>query len=234
MKPKYKFNVTPSLPSRLETLRKLAYNIHWDWNVETRDLFRRLDADLWEKSKHNPAKMLGVVSQSRLQELAEDEGFIAHMERAESQLDSYLQERTWYRKHRNSENVNNNECFAYFCAEYGLTHCLPIYSGGLGVLAGDHLKSASDLGLPLVAVGLLYQEGYFSQKLNADGWQIEDYPINDFYTMPIEPVKDQNGEELRIAVEYPGRIVYARAWKVQVGTVPLYLLILLMNYTAVI
>jgi glycogen phosphorylase len=224
MKPKYKFNVTPSLPSRLETLRKLAYNIHWDWNVETKDLFRRLDADLWEKSKHNPAKMLGVVSQSRLQELAEDEGFIAHMERAESQLDSYLQERTWYRKHRNSENVNNNECFAYFCAEYGLTHCLPIYSGGLGVLAGDHLKSASDLGLPLVAVGLLYQEGYFSQKLNADGWQIEDYPVNDFYTMPIEPVKDQNGQELRIAVEYPGRIVYARAWKVQVGTVPLYLL----------
>jgi glycogen phosphorylase len=155
--------------------------------------------------------------------VAEDEGFLAQMERASRQLDDYLQERTWYRKHRRDKN-NETECYAYFCAEYGLTDCLPIYSGGLGVLAGDHLKSASDLGLPLVAVGLLYQEGYFAQYLNADGWQQERYPINDFYNMPLHLERNADGSELRIEVDYPGRTVYARIWRVQVGTVPLYLL----------
>ena len=174
MQPIRTFNVSPSLPKPLEPLRKLAYNLHWDWNVETKDLFRRLDRDLWESSRHNPVLMLGTISQARLQEVAEDEGFLAQMERASRQLDDYLQERTWYRKHRRDKNTET-ECYAYFCAEYGLTDCLPIYSGGLGVLAGDHLKSASDLGLPLVAVGLLYQEGYFAQYLNADGWQQERY-----------------------------------------------------------
>ncbi len=223
MKPIHKFNVTPSLPSRLEPLRRLAYNLHWDWNVETKELWRRLDRELWEQTRHNPAKMLGIISQTRLQEVAEDEGFLAQMERAIRQLDDYLNERTWYRKHRQI-NPDQKECYAYFCAEYGLVDCLPIYSGGLGVLAGDHLKSASDLGLPLVAVGLLYQEGYFAQHLNADGWQQERYPLNDFYNMPLELVLDDQGKELRISVEYPGRLVYARCWKVQVGTVPLYLL----------
>jgi glycogen phosphorylase len=223
MQPIRTFNVSPSLPKPLEPLRKLAYNLHWDWNVETKDLFRRLDRDLWESSRHNPVLMLGTISQARLQEVAEDEGFLAQMERASRQLDDYLQERTWYRKHRRDKN-NETECYAYFCAEYGLTDCLPIYSGGLGVLAGDHLKSASDLGLPLVAVGLLYQEGYFAQYLNADGWQQERYPINDFYNMPLHLERNADGSELRIEVDYPGRTVYARIWRVQVGTVPLYLL----------
>ncbi|HEY9706194.1 MAG TPA: DUF3417 domain-containing protein, partial [Allocoleopsis sp.] len=197
MKPIHKFNVTPSLPSRLEPLRRLAYNLHWDWNVETKELWRRLDRELWEQTRHNPVKMLGIISQTRLQEVAEDEGFLAQMERAVRQLDDYLKERTWYGKHREIK-PNQKECYAYFCAEYGLVDCLPIYSGGLGVLAGDHLKSASDLGLPLVAVGLLYQEGYFAQHLNADGWQQERYPLNDFYNMPLELVRDSKGEELRI------------------------------------
>jgi glycogen phosphorylase len=223
MQPIRTFNVSPSLPKPLEPLRKLAYNLHWDWNVETKDLFRRLDRDLWESSRHNPVLMLGTISQARLQEVAEDEGFLAQMERASRQLDDYLQERTWYRKHRRDKN-KETECYAYFCAEYGLTDCLPIYSGGLGVLAGDHLKSASDLGLPLVAVGLLYQEGYFAQYLNADGWQQERYPINDFYNMPLHLERNADGSELRIEVDYPGRTVYARIWRVQVGTVPLYLL----------
>ncbi|MBE9127618.1 MULTISPECIES: alpha-glucan family phosphorylase [unclassified Coleofasciculus] len=222
MQPIRTFNVSPSLPKALEPLRKLAYNLHWDWNVETKDLFRRLDRDLWESSRHNPVLMLGTISQARLTEVAEDEGFLAQMERASQQLDSYLTERTWYRKHRGKSEVD--ECYAYFCAEYGLVDCLPIYSGGLGVLAGDHLKSASDLGLPLVAVGLLYQEGYFAQYLNADGWQQERYPINDFYNMPLHLERNPDGSELRIAVDYPGRTVYARVWRVQVGTVPLYLL----------
>ncbi len=222
MQPIRTFNVSPSLPKPLEPLRKLAYNLHWDWNVETKDLFRRLDRDLWESSRHNPVLMLGTISQARLQEVAEDEGFLAQMERASRQLDDYLKERTWYRKQRGKR--EQTECYAYFCAEYGLTDCLPIYSGGLGVLAGDHLKSASDLGLPLVAVGLLYQEGYFAQYLNADGWHQERYPINDFYNMPLHLERNADGSELRIEVDYPGRTVYARVWRVQVGTVPLYLL----------
>ncbi len=222
MQPIRTFNVSPSLPPQLEPLRKLAYNLHWDWNVETKDLFRRLDRDLWESSRHNPVLMLGTISQQRLQEVAEDEGFLAQMERAARQLDNYLNERNWYRKHRGKP--QSQECYAYFSAEFGLAECLPIYSGGLGVLAGDHLKSASDLGIPLVGVGLLYQEGYFSQYLNADGWQQERYPINDFYNMPVHLEKDASGNELRIAVDYPGRTVYARVWRVQVGTVPLYML----------
>jgi starch phosphorylase len=143
------------------------------------------------------------------------------MDRAARQLDDYLQERTWYHKQRGQ---NPKECYAYFSAEFGLVDCLPVYSGGLGVLAGDHLKSASDLGLPLVGVGLLYQQGYFAQYLNADGWQQERYPINDFYNMPLHLERNPDGSELRIAVDYPGRKVYARVWRVQVGTVPLYML----------
>ncbi|MGF1499692.1 MAG: alpha-glucan family phosphorylase [Elainellaceae cyanobacterium] len=234
MKPIRTFNVSPALPPQLEPLRRLAYNLHWDWNYEATDLFRRLDRDLWESSRYNPVLMLGNISQERLQEVAENEGFLAHMERAVRQLDSYLQERTWYKKHRlkpaaaaaslDHSTAKTQDCYAYFSAEFGLTSCLPIYSGGLGVLAGDHLKSASDLGLPLVGVGLLYQEGYFAQYLNADGWQQERYPINDFYNMPLHPELNPDGSELRIAVDYPGRTVYARVWRVQIGTVPLYML----------
>jgi starch phosphorylase len=221
MQPIRTFNVSPSLPSRLEPLRKLAYNLHWDWNVEAKDLFRRLDPDLWESSRHNPVLMLGTISQARLTEVVEDEGFLAQMGRAAQQLEDYLKERTWYQKQRAGK---PKECYAYFSAEFGLADCLPVYSGGLGVLAGDHLKSASDLGLPLVGVGLLYQQGYFAQYLNADGWQQERYPINDFYNMPIHLERKEDGSELRIEVDYPGRKVYARVWRVQVGSVPLYML----------
>ncbi len=222
MKPIRTFNVSPSLPEKLEPLRKLAYNLHWDWNLEAKNLFQRLERDLWRATRHNPVLMLGQISQARLTEVAEDDGFLAHMDRAVSRLENYLQERFWYQKQRGK--TGKQECYAYFCAEYGLTQCLPIYSGGLGVLAGDHLKSASDIGLPLVAVGLLYQEGYFAQYLNADGWQQENYPINDFYNMPLHLEKNPDGSEIIIQVEYPGRTVYARVWRLQVGTVPLYLL----------
>ncbi len=222
MRPIRTFNVTPTLPQRLEPLRKLAHNLHWDWDVETEDLFRRLDADLWQSSRYNPVLMLGTLSQSRLNEVVEDEGFLAQMDRAAQRLEDYRRDRIWYKKHRS--NPVPGECYAYFSMEFGLTSCMPVYSGGLGVLAGDHLKSASDLGLPLVAVGLLYQEGYFAQYLNADGWQQERYPINDFYNMPLHLERDASGAELRLGVDYPGRTVYARVWRVQVGTVPLYLL----------
>lgn len=222
MQPIHKFNVSPALPPRLESLRKIAYNIHWDWSVETKNLFERLDRDLWETSRHNPVLMLGTISQQRLQEVAEDEGFIAQMNRAALELEDYLANRTWYRLQKRPD--DRQECYAYFSMEFGLTKCLPIYSGGLGVLAGDHLKSASDLGLPLVGIGLLYQQGYFAQYLNVDGWQQEQYPINDFYNMPLHLERHPDGSEIRITVDYPGRQVYARIWRVQVGTVPLYLL----------
>ncbi|OCQ94712.1 alpha-glucan phosphorylase [Oscillatoriales cyanobacterium USR001] len=221
MQPIRTFKVSPSLPQTLEPLRKLAYNLYWDWNMETKDLFRRLDRDLWESNNQNPVSMLSAISQQRLQEVSEDQGFLAQMNRAAVQLEDYLKNRDWYRKQRGTE---SNDCYAYFSMEFGLVKALPIYSGGLGVLAGDHLKSASDLGLPLVGVGLLYQEGYFSQYLNADGWQQERYPINDFYNMPLHLERNPDGSELRIAVDYPGRKVYARIWRVQVGVVPLYLL----------
>jgi glycogen phosphorylase len=222
MQPIRTFNVSPSLPASLEPLRQLAYNLYWDWNTEIKELFKRLDRDLWEATRHNPVALLARVSQSRLQELAADDGFLAHMERAVGELNAYLKDRSWY-KHKRTNTVGK-ECFAYFCAEFGLVDCLPIYSGGLGVLAGDHLKSASDLGLPLVAVGLLYQKGYFAQYLNAEGWQQERYPVNDFHNIPVQLERKPDGSELRVAVEYPGRIVYARVWRVQVGIVPLYLL----------
>ncbi len=233
MKPIRTFNVTPALPPQLEPLRTLAYNMHWDWNYDTKDLFRRFDPELWESSRYNPVLMLGTISQERLREVADDDGFLAQMERAARELEDYLKEGAWFRKNRLKQKASalaNNgspplkDCYAYFSAEFGLASCLPIYSGGLGVLAGDHLKSASDLGLPLAGVGLLYQEGYFAQYLNADGWQQERYPINDFYNMPLHLERNPDGSELRIEVEYPGRTVYARVWRVQVGVVPLYLM----------
>lgn len=222
MKPIRIFNVSPCLPEKLEPLRRLAHNLYWDWNMEATSLFQRLDPNLWEASRQNPVWLLGNIDQHRLLDIAEDEGFLAQMDRAVRQLDNYLASRTWYS--RNRGHIEEKECYAYFCAEYGLTHCLPLYAGGLGVLAGDHLKSASDLGLPLVAVGLLYQEGYFAQYFNADGWQQEQYPINDFYNMPLHLERREDGSEIIIQVEYPGRVVYARVWRLQVGTVPLYML----------
>ncbi len=222
MRPIRTFHVTPSLPPELAPLQRLAYNIHWDWDADTVDLFKRIDAALWESCRYNPVLMLGSVEQQRLRELAADDGFLAQMNRAADRLDHYLNDPSWYQHHRS--NPVPDECYAYFSMEFGLTTCLPVYSGGLGVLAGDHLKSSSDLGLPLVGVGLLYQEGYFAQHLNADGWQQERYPINDFYNMPLHLEKDADGNELRISVDFPGRRVYARIWRVQVGRTPLYLL----------
>ncbi len=228
MQPIRTFNVMPSLPERLEPLRKLAYNVYWSWNVEIKDLFRRLDPELWDSTRHNPVLMLGTISQERLQDAVEDDGFVAQMQRSAQQLDEYLARRTWYNRHRSGD-AAHQECYAYYSAEFGLTDCLPIYSGGLGILAGDHLKSASDLGLPLVGVGLLYQKGYFAQYLNPDGWQQERYPINDFYNMPIHLERNPDGSELHISVDYPSpsggvKPVYARIWRIQVGSVPLYLM----------
>jgi len=221
MRPMFSINVVPSLPPALVALKELAYNLWWAWNPEAIELFRRLDREAWEESGHNPVCMLGMVDQAQLESAARDDGFLAYLERVSHDFQHYINApTTWYHKNHGPP---PDRFIAYFCLEFGLTECLPVYSGGMGVLAGDYLKSASDLGVPLVAVGLLYQQGYFRQYLNANGWQGELYPENDFYTMPVQ-LEKRDGVPLTIDVAYPGRRVTAQIWRVQVGRVPLYLL----------
>ncbi len=215
-----RFTVIPSLPERLEPLRKLAYNLWWCWSHEAVALFQRLDRELWESTGHNPVRILGTIRQERLDEILEDEGLLAQMDRVHQQFEQYLRTPTWFAKTHPDDNAR----IAYFSAEYGLTESVPIYSGGLGILSGDHIKSSSDLGLPLVGIGLLYRVGYFRQYLNADGWQQELYPENDFYNMPLERVTDDHGKRITISVELAERPVLAQIWKLGVGRIPLYFL----------
>jgi starch phosphorylase len=228
------FTVLPQLPTRLQALSKLAYNLWWCWNHEAISLFRRIDSDAWEVVEHSPVKLLGAVDQARLEHLLQDDGFLAHMDRVEEAFDAYMSAPTWYQEKfaapTNGTPVGDGSppppdlCVAYFSAEFGLHESLPIYSGGLGVLSGDHLKSASDLGLPLVGVGLMYREGYFRQYLTVDGWQQEKYPENDFFNLPLIAESAADGSPLTISVGMPGRQVAVRIWRIQVGRIPLYLL----------
>lgn len=224
IKPVATVSVVANIPPSLERLQELAYNLRWSWDHETIALFRRLDRDLWENSGHNPILMLGQISQEQLSTAAADDAFMAHLDRACEAYDRYMHNTTttWYAKHHGPTPPKPN--IAYFSMEFGLTECLRNYSGGLGVLSGDHLKSASDLGIPLVGVGLLYQEGYFSQYLNPDGYQQEAYPINDYVNLPVTRVTDAQNKSVLVEVPLPGRMLYAQIWRVQVGRVPLYLL----------
>ncbi|RJP69573.1 MAG: glycosyltransferase family 1 protein [Ignavibacteriales bacterium] len=215
------FNVSPSLPKNLEPLRELAFNLHWTWSQDSFELFRRLERELWETTNHNPVSMLGKINQDRLIEVSNDDGFIAHMYRAYEQLKTYLAQTTWYQKKIKG---NSKPYIAYFSAEFGLTECLQIYSGGLGILAGDHIKSASELGLPLVGVGLNYKEGYFQQYLTSDGWQQEKYDLNDFYNLPMTLELDENKSPRIIKLNFPGRIVSFQIWRIDVGRIPVYLM----------
>lgn len=216
-----KFTVVPRLPERLSRLLDIANNMWWCWNPDAVGLFFRMDRDLWSTTHENPRLMLGEMSQLRLEELAKNDSFLAHMDRVWEKLQEYMSVRSW--SDRNPQ-APKDMLVVYLSAEFGLHESICVYSGGLGVLAGDHLKAASDLGLPLVGMGLLYREGYFRQYLNADGWQQELYPRNDFYNMPIQMERSASGKPLVIEVEYPGRMVKAYIWKCQVGRVPLYLL----------
>jgi starch phosphorylase len=209
------------LPERLQALQKLAYNMWWCWNHEAVSLFRRIDDDRFDEVENSPVKLLGAIDQARLEQLQHDEGFLAHMDRVEEALTSYMTGTTWYQETYGEESACR---IAYFSAEFGIHESIPIYSGGLGLLAGDHLKAASDLGLPLVGVGLMYREGYFRQYLNVDGWQQERYPENDFFNLPLIPETHHDGTPLLISIPFPGREVWARIWRIQVGRVPLYLL----------
>ena len=164
------FVVIPNLPEVLSPLMTIANNMWWCWSSDAVELFRRLDRDMGEETYHSPKAMLGMVSQKRLEELAEDDSFVSHMERVKNDLDKYMTMNTWF--HDSCSDYGDMK-FAYFSTEFALHESIPIYSGGLGVLSGDHLKSASDMGLPLVGVGLLYRFGYFKQFLSFDGWQQE-------------------------------------------------------------
>jgi len=221
MRPLRTFTVSPSLPDELADLREIAYNLRWCWNGDARELFRRLDAKAWEECYHNPVALLGRVDQKRLIQAAGDESFLAQLARVREQLRDYMTRPGWWSK---TYGDPGGPLVAYFCAEYGITECVPIYSGGLGVLAGDHLKSSSELDIPLVGVGLLYQQGYFRQRLNADGWQLELFPRNDFHNMPIELVRTSDGTPLTIEVDMADHKTKAQAWKMQVGRISVYML----------
>jgi starch phosphorylase len=217
------FTVLPRLPERLQALHKLAYNLWIAWSPDATALYRRIDHDLWDAVGHSPVKLLGQADQARLEQLLHDDGFLAHMDRVEAEFDNYMAGHGWFQETQAAAR-NPGLVIAYFSAEFGIHESVPVYSGGLGVLSGDHLKSASDLGLPLCGVGLMYREGYFRQYLTADGWQQERYPENDFFNLPLIPELDAKKQPLTVSVPMANREVHARVWRLQVGRVPLYLL----------
>lgn len=213
IRPLHELLVRPALPEALARLPELGLNLMWSWNHSVRAVFRRLDPPTWQASSHNPVVMLGRVPQSALDRAANDPRYLALYRKACETLDAYM-----------SAQANSAMQVAYFSMEYGLLDCLPIYSGGLGVLSGDHLKAASDALLPLVGVGLLYQNGYLQQRLDPDGWQQERTPVNDFYSLPITPEKRADGRELLVSVNLTGTEVFLKVWRIDVGRVKLYLL----------
>jgi len=211
-----------ALPERLERLSELAYNLWWTWHPEAARALGRLDYDLWEGLGHNPILFLRQIEPQRLNQAAEDPEYRALYEAVFADFDSYFGARELWADRYHPELTNRP--IAYFSMEYGLHETLPIYSGGLGVLAGDHLKEASDLGLPLVGMGLMYAEGYFSQRVGEDGWQTSLNRPLDFRDLPVRPVLAEDGRPLTVEVEFPDRLVSVQIWEVRVGRVPLYLL----------
>ena len=221
----YIFNritVNPQLPKRIEKLSEVANNLWWSWNTEFLRLFQKIDKDLWEESDKNPIKFLKRVSQEKLDNASKNILFLKEYDKVIDNFENYISSKnTWF---SNKYPENKNDLIAYFSAEYGLDQTIPIYSGGLGILSGDHLKSASDLGIPLVAVGLLYKNGYFHQKINGYGQQETEYNNIDLYDLPINAVKDEKGDDLIIYVKFPKRRLYLKVWQINVGRVKLYLL----------
>ena len=221
-----RFTVRPVLPEPLAALGDLAMNLRWSWHAETQDVFAALDADAWQASGHDPVRTLGAVSPQRLTELAADKKFLRRLELAAADLEEYLTGDHWYQKaYAERAGADAPRAIAYFSPEYGITSVLPQYSGGLGILAGDHLKTASDLGVPLTGVGLLYRHGYFRQSLSREGWQQETYPVADPDGLPIRLLREGDGSPVVIGIDLPDeQTLLARVWVAQVGRVPLLLL----------
>jgi starch phosphorylase len=213
--------VRPVLPEPLRALGELAVNLRWSWHPDTQDLFESVDPERWLESGHDPVRLIGAVSSDRLEQLASDQVFLARVASARENLEHYMTGDRWYQ----SLDETAPRSIAYFSPEFGITAVLPQYSGGLGILAGDHLKTASDLGVPIIGVGLLYRHGYFRQSLSRDGWQQERYPVLDPDGLPISLLRDEDGNIARIHVGLPGgATLHARIWVAQVGRVPLLLL----------
>ena len=221
----YTFNrikVNPQLPKRIEKLSVIANNLWWSWNTNFLKLFKEIDIDLWERVGKNPVKFLKHVSQEKLEVASENQELLKQYDKFVKDFEDYMKSKnTWFNKKFPD---NTGDLIAYFSAEYGLDEILPIYSGGLGILSGDHLKSASDLGVPLIAVGLLYKNGYFSQKINGQGVQETEYTDLEIEDLPITPVKDVDGQDLIISVDMPKKKLYIKVWEIKVGRVTLYLM----------
>ena len=216
-----RFTVRTVLPAPLAPLEELATNLRWSWHPETRDLFAAIGAGLWSASGEDPVRMLGEVTAERLAELASDEGFVAWVGRCRDDLHAYLASDRWYQTLGSDAPAG----IAYFSPEFGVTGALPQYSGGLGILAGDHLKTASDLGVRIIGIGLFYRAGYFRQSLSRDGWQLEHYPVCDPDGSPVSLLRESDGTPAKISLGIPGgRRITARIWVAQVGRVPLLLL----------
>jgi starch phosphorylase len=217
-----RFTVRPVLPASLAPLGDLAGNLRWSWHPPTQDIFRAVDADLWEEVSHDPVRLLGALSRERLDQLARDKEFLNRLESARADLTTYLEGDRWY---QTKGGADAPRAIAYFSPEFGITAVLPQYSGGLGILAGDHLKSASDLGIPLIGVGLLYRHGYFKQSLSREGWQLETYPVLDPDELPLSPLREADGTRATVSIALPdGPDLLARIFVVHVGRVPLLLL----------
>ena len=215
--------VFPTMPSRISRLYELAYNLWWSWHPEALALYKELDPKLWEEAGHNPVRFLTEVQPEHLQQEVNNATYLENYDSVLRDFDHYMHPRTetWFSQNY-PELVNNP--IAYFSAEFGLHEALPIYSGGLGILSGDHCKEASDLGLPLIGVGFLYPQGYFRQSVTRDGVQEAFYDKLHFSEAPAIPACDPNGNEIMIQVELPGRRIHAKVWKLQVGRITLYLM----------
>lgn len=224
MKALRRFTVRAHLPERLTALDHLSTNLRWSWDRPTQELFATIDPDLWERCGSDPVALLGAVKPTRLDELALDEAFLRRLDELTADLNDYLSRPLWYQQQQ-EQGAQMPAAIAYFSMEFGVAEVLPNYSGGLGILAGDHLKSASDLGVPLVAVGLYYRSGYFRQSLTADGWQNETYPSLDPQGLPLRLLTDATGEPALVELMLPDSAqLHARIWVAQVGRVPLLLL----------
>ncbi|OBI46192.1 glycogen phosphorylase [Mycobacterium kyorinense] len=224
MKALRRFTVRAHLPERLAALEQLSTNLRWSWEKPTQDLFASIDTDLWRQCGQDPVALLGAVTPARLDELAADDQFLNRLDELAADLDDYLSRPLWYQQQQ-SDGAAMPSGIAYFSMEFGVADVLPNYSGGLGILAGDHLKSASDLGLPLIAVGLYYRSGYFRQSLTADGWQHETYPPLDPQGLPLRLLTDAGGNPVLVELALPDTDrLRARVWVAQVGRVPLLLL----------
>jgi starch phosphorylase len=217
-----RFTVRTVLPDVLSPLEELATNLRWSWHLPTRRLFEYISPELWQSSGHDPIGLLGEIEPMRLHELAADEDFVARAASLSDDLHTYLTEPRWYQK---TVTDAAPKAIGYFSPEFGIAAALPQYSGGLGILAGDHLKSASDLGVPIIGVGLFYRSGYFAQSISPDGWQLESYPVLDPDGLPLSVLRHPDGTAAQVALALPGgRALYARIWQVAVGRIRLLLL----------